>query len=67
MGFLLVSPREWARHLLYLIVERSLKDSDLMLSALVLYKDGSDAGTGFYTLAQDLGKLMLKGGLGCWR
>jgi hypothetical protein len=28
-----------------------------MISALVVYMDGNDAGSGFYKLAQDLGEL----------
>jgi hypothetical protein len=51
-------------HLLGLIVERDqLTDPDsrkLMLSALVLYVDGNDAGAGFYTLAKELGLLSAK-------
>jgi hypothetical protein len=45
-------------HLLGLIVvERSRPVTGLMISALVIYLDGNDAGTGFYKLAQDLGEL----------
>lgn len=41
-------------HLLYLIVMRDWPQTRLMLSALVLYLNGNDAGTGFYALAQEL-------------
>jgi hypothetical protein len=44
-------------HLLALIVEQELPHSDLMISALVQYADGPGAGPGFYTFAQQLGKL----------
>lgn len=45
-------------HLLGLIVRgRNRPATDLMISALVVYIDGNDAGTGFYKLAQDLGEL----------
>jgi hypothetical protein len=45
-------------HLLGLIVtERNRPQTGLMLSALVLYIDGNDAGPGFYKLAQELGEL----------
>lgn len=45
-------------HLLGLIVqERNRPVTGLMISALVIYLDGNDAGTGFYKLAQDLGEL----------
>jgi hypothetical protein len=44
-------------HLLGLIVaERNRPVTGLMISALVIYLDGNDAGTGFYKLAQDLGE-----------
>jgi hypothetical protein len=41
-------------HLLYLIVMRHWPQTRLMLSALVLYLNGNDPGTGFYALAQEL-------------
>ncbi len=41
-------------HLLYMIVMRDWPETHLMLSALVLYLNGNDPGTGFYALAQDL-------------
>ena len=45
-------------HLLGLIVvERNRPVTGIMISALVIYLDGNDAGTGFYRLAQDLGEL----------
>lgn len=45
-------------HLLGLIVqERKRSANGLMISALVIYLDGNDAGSGFYKLAQDLGDL----------
>jgi hypothetical protein len=45
-------------HLLGLIVqERNRPITHLMISALVIYLDGNDAGSGFYKLAQDLGEL----------
>ena len=45
-------------HLLGLIVqERNRSITHLMISALVIYLDGNDAGSGFYKLAQDLGDL----------
>lgn len=45
-------------HLLGLIVaERNRPVTGLMISALVIYLDGNDAGPGFYKLAQDLGEL----------
>lgn len=45
-------------HLLGLIVvERNRPVTGLMISALVIYLDGNDAGSGFYKLAQDLGEL----------
>jgi hypothetical protein len=45
-------------HLLGLIVrERNRPSTGLMISALVLYIDGNDAGSGFYKLAQELGEL----------
>lgn len=45
-------------HLLGLVVqERNRPVTHLMISALVIYLDGNDAGSGFYKLAQDLGEL----------
>lgn len=45
-------------HLLGLIVrERNRPVTGLMISALVVYIDSNDAGSGFYKLAQDLGLL----------
>lgn len=45
-------------YLLGLIVqERNRPVTRLMISALVIYLDGNDAGSGFYKLAQDLGEL----------
>ena len=47
-------------HLLGLIVERNLPDTNLMVSALVHYLDQNDAGPGFYALAQQDGFLPAK-------
>src|SRR5258708_25147890 len=47
-------------HLLYMIVELNRPTTDLMISALVSYLDANDAGSGFYALAQDLGRLARK-------
>jgi hypothetical protein len=44
-------------HLLYLIVELNRPATGLMISALVSYLDANDAGSGFYSYAQDLGIL----------
>ncbi|MFJ1758297.1 hypothetical protein [Kitasatospora sp. NPDC088134] len=45
-------------HLLGLVVERDASENpDLMLSALVGYAGGNDAGSGFYQLAQERGLL----------
>jgi hypothetical protein len=44
-------------HLLGLIVQRNRPATGLMISALVAYIDGNDAGPGFYALAQQLGDL----------
>jgi hypothetical protein len=44
-------------HLLGLMVERNRPASGLMISALVNYLDANDAGTGFYSLASQLGLL----------
>lgn len=41
-------------HLLYLIVMRTWPATKLMLSALVLYLNSNDPGTGFYSLAREL-------------
>ncbi|MGJ6970152.1 hypothetical protein ACSDR0_50730 [Streptosporangium sp. G11] len=46
--------------LLGLIVKRNRPESNLMISALVIYLDGNDAGGGFYNLAADLGLLPRK-------
>lgn len=52
------SERAGMGHLLGMIVrERNRPATNLMISALVVYIDGNDAGTGFYKLAQDLGEL----------
>ncbi|GGT45835.1 hypothetical protein GCM10010176_106240 [Nonomuraea spiralis] len=47
-------------HLLGRIVEQNRPVSGLMISALVTYLDGTDAGGGFYALAADLGLLSRK-------
>lgn len=39
------------------ISQTAYADGPLMLSALVIYLNGNDAGTGFYALATDLGLL----------
>ena len=44
-------------HLPYLIVERNRPSTGLMISALVTYLDANDAGTGFYSFAQEPGLL----------
>lgn len=45
-------------HLLGLIVvEPNRPATNLMISALVVYLSGNDAGSGFYKLAQELGEL----------
>jgi hypothetical protein len=44
-------------HLLYLIVELNRPTTNLMISALVSYLGGNDAGSGFYAYAQELGLL----------
>ncbi|WP_432868637.1 hypothetical protein [Microbispora rosea] len=41
-------------YLLGRIVEQNRPESNLMISALVIYLDGNDAGSGFYSLAADL-------------
>lgn len=40
-----------------IVIDRNLPVTKAMISSLVLYRDGSDAGSGFYGLAQDLGLL----------
>jgi hypothetical protein len=56
--FELQAERTAMGHLLGLIVvERNRPVTGLMISALVIYLDGNDAGSGFYKLAQDLGEL----------
>jgi hypothetical protein len=56
--FELQADRAAMGHLLGLIVtERNRPATGLMISALVLYIDGNDAGPGFYKLAQELGGL----------
>jgi hypothetical protein len=47
-------------YLLGLIVERNRSESNLMISALVIYLDGNGAGGGFYNLAADLALLPRK-------
>jgi len=47
-------------HLLGRIVKKNRPASGLMISALVIYLDGNDAGSGFYGLAADLGVLPRK-------
>ena len=44
-------------HLLYLIVELNRPATGLMISALVTYLDANDAGSGFYSYANDLAML----------
>ncbi|GAA5056210.1 hypothetical protein HNP84_006987 [Thermocatellispora tengchongensis] len=51
------SGRSAMGHLLGLIVERNFPRTGLMISALVIYLDGNDAGSGFYKLAADRGLL----------
>ncbi len=56
--FELQADRAAMGHLLGMIVrERNRPATGLMLSALVIYLDGNDAGSSFYKLAQDLGEL----------
>ena len=56
--FELQAERAAMGHLLGLIVvERNRPATGLMISALVIYLGGNDAGSGFYKLAQDLGAL----------
>ncbi|WP_380283755.1 hypothetical protein [Kitasatospora purpeofusca] len=46
-------------HLLWLVVQSGRPGEEPMLSALVRYERGNDAGSGFYALAQELGLLSL--------
>lgn len=56
--FELQAERAAMGHLLGLVVmERNRPATGLMISALVIYLDGNDAGSGFYKLAQALGEL----------
>jgi len=56
--FELQADRTAMGHLLGLIVvERNRPVTGLMISALVIYLGGNDAGPGFYKLAQELGEL----------
>ena len=55
--FDLDSERAAMGELLYRIVEKERPTSGHMISALVIYLNENDAGTGFYTYAQDLGVL----------
>jgi hypothetical protein len=55
--FNLQADRAAMGHLLGLIVERNRPVTGLMISAVVMYLDGNNAGPGFYKLAQDLGQL----------
>jgi hypothetical protein len=56
--FELQADRAAMGHLLGLIVvERNRPVTGLMISALVIYLGGNDAGTGFYKLGQNLGDL----------
>ena len=55
--FELQADRTAMGHLLGLIVARNRSVTGLMISALVIYLGGNDAGSGFYKLAQDLGEL----------
>ncbi|GAA1658143.1 hypothetical protein ACFQY4_17325 [Catellatospora bangladeshensis] len=43
--------------LLYRVVAANRPQTKLMISALVIYLNGNDAGSGFYALAQQLGEL----------
>ncbi len=47
-------------HLLYRIVREDFAESQLMVSALVVYLNSNDAGDGFYKLATEM-RLMPKG------
>jgi hypothetical protein len=56
--FALQAERTAMGHLLGLIVvERNRPVTGLVISALVIYLGGNDAGPGFYKLAQELGEL----------
>jgi hypothetical protein len=56
--FELQAERTAVGHVLGLmVVERNRPVTGLMISALVIYLDGNDAGSGFYKFAQDLGEL----------
>ncbi len=44
-------------HFLGLIVDETFPRTGLMISAIVLYLDENDAGSGFYALATELGLL----------
>lgn len=56
--FELQAERAAMGHLLGLVVvERNRPVTGLMISALVIYLGGNDAGPGFYGLAQNLGEL----------
>lgn len=51
------SERASMGHLLGLVVEEDFPTRGYMLSALVIYLDGNDAGSGFYALATQMGLL----------
>jgi hypothetical protein len=51
------SERAAIGHLLYRIVEAELPESGHMISAIVIYLNQNDAGPGFYTYAEQLGRL----------
>lgn len=51
------SERAAVGHLLGLVVEQDFPTRGYMLSALVIYLDGNDAGSGFYALATQMGLL----------
>lgn len=55
--FDLDSERAAMGHLLYLIVESERPTSGTMISAIVIYLNENDAGSGFYTFARELGLL----------
>ncbi|WP_304454771.1 hypothetical protein [Nocardiopsis sp. YSL2] len=44
-------------HLLGDVVERTRSEVEAMISAIVVYLNANDAGTGFYKLASELGEL----------
>ena len=52
-----VDERAAMGHLLGLIVESDFRKTGLMISALVIYLNENDAGSGFYGLAQQYGLL----------